>query len=169
MIVSDEGQAKVFLIYILFGIICIALADLFYVLRKKFAVTNVSVNMLDGIYYIMAFALILYAGVKFNFGAVRYYQIFALVTGMVIHKLLFSGILRKVLEILLTVLFGFMKKLVRITAKCVMFVLRGLFSFTGFFERKIIKVCHKAKKYVIKVNVKRKKKKKTVKKRLKMI
>ena len=169
MIVSDEGQARVFLIYILLGMLCIALADLFYVLRKKFALTNTGVNVLDAIYYIIAFCMILYAGVRFNFGAVRYYQLFALLFGMVIHKLLFSGIFRKLFEIALGILLVVAKWLIRITRKAVVLVFGCLFLVTGFFEGKTIGVCHRIKKYLIKVKVKRKKKKKTVKKRLKMI
>ncbi len=169
MIVSDEGQAKVFLIYILFGMLCIMLADFFYVIRKHSGGSKVKINVLDAVYYTIIFLLILYAGVRFNFGALRYYQLFALVLGMAVHKLLFSKISRKVFEFLLAIFIRLAIVLIKIVWKAVAFVLRCFFSVTEFLERKIMRVCHKAKRYADKVKVKRRKKKKTVKKRLKMI
>ncbi len=168
MIVSDEGQAKVFGIYILFGMLCILIADLFYVIKRRFGVTRAATG-LDILYYTLTFLLILYAGLRFNFGALRYYQIFALLIGMVVHKLLFSQIARRVLEFLLVFFLKVICIIVKGIWKAAAFVLAGFFSITGYIEEKTIRGCHRVKKYAEKVKVKRKKKNKTVKKRLKMI
>lgn len=169
MIVSDEGQAKVFLIYILFGMLCIMLSDLFFVLKKRFGVSGAKANILDGIYYILVFLIILYAGVHFNLGALRYYQIMALLLGMAIYKLFFSRMFVKVIEFAVNALLNIAGFVFKCIWKAVEFVLRGFFSFAEFFEGNIMRVCHKVRRYADKVKVKREKKKKTVKKRLKMI
>lgn len=169
MIVSDEGQAKVFLIYILFGMLCIILADCFCVLRGHFGTTKARVNLLDALYYLTAFVMILYAGVRFNFGALRYYQFFALGIGMVLQKLLFSHVTRIVFDFVLVFVLRIAGCLLRIMWKIIMTVLKGVFAVTDFCEQKILQMCRKVKKYRDKVKVKRQKKKKTVKKRLKMI
>lgn len=169
MIVSDEGQAKVFLIYILFGMLCIMLSNLFFVLKKRFGVSGVKINILDGIYYILVFLIIFYAGVRFNLGALRYYQIMALLLGMAIYKLFFSRMVVKVIELAVNALLKLTGFVFKCIWRAVEFVLRGFFSLAEFFERKIMRVCHKARRYTDKVKVKREKKKKTVKKRLKMI
>ena len=169
MIVSDGGQAKVFLLYILFGIGCMLLSDLFYVFRKYFGNTRLKINILDALYFALAFLLVLYAGVKFNLGALRYYQLFGLVGGMVIYKLLFSTMCRKYLDALFIAVLKCSAFLARCLWKAAAFVLGCLFSVTDFFEAKTLKWCHKAKKRAGKVKIKRQKQRKTVKKRLKMI
>ena len=169
MIVSDEGQAKVFLIYIALGMLCIILADCFFVLRRRFGKTKLRVNVLDGVYYVIAFGLILYAGVRFNFGALRYYQLFALGIGMLLQKLLFSKLTRIAFDAVLVLFLKLAACIIRVLWKITAFVLRGVFFVTDFFEQKTMRVCHKVKRYGDKVKVKRQKKKKTVKKRLRMI
>ncbi|MBR5535875.1 MAG: hypothetical protein IKU60_04420 [Clostridia bacterium] len=169
MIVSDEGQARVFLIYIIFGIICIMLSDLFRVVIKRFGATRVKINIFDTVYFFITFCLILYAGVKFNFGALRYYQLFGLVLGMAVQKLLLSEVCERVFDFLLSVflkVFGFVLKIIR---KAVMLVLRLIFTVTEYIEGKIMIICHKLAVRAKKVKIKKEKKKKTVKKRLKMI
>lgn len=169
MIVSDGGQAKVFLIYILFGIGCMLLSDLFYVFRKYLGTTKWQINILDALYFVAAFFLVLYAGVKFNLGALRYYQIFGLAGGMAIHKLLFSILCRKCLDTFFVAAVKCGAFLARLSWKAACFILGCLFAVTDFFEAKIIRWCHKAKKRTKKVKMKRQKQRKTVKKRLKMI
>lgn len=169
MIVSDEGQARVFLIYILFGIGCIMLSDLFGIFIKRFGSTRARVNMLDILYFAMAFCLILYAGVKFNFGALRYYQLFGLVIGMVMQKLLFSGICRKGFEVLVSVCISIGRLVIRNIWRIISLTLHLVFTMTDFIEDKIMFFCRKASARAKKVKMKKAKKKKTVKKRLEMI
>lgn len=169
MIVSDMGQAKVFLIYILFGMLCVMLFDLFRVLTKRCGTTKLKVNILDGLYFLIAFCIILYAGVRFNLGALRYYQVFGLLIGMAVHKMLFSGIDRKLFELGFTVGGKLIRFIVKVLWAPVSWVLRLGFSLTEFIEEKILYVCHKLNRRAKKMKIKNQKKKKTVKKRLKMI
>lgn len=169
MIVSDGGQAKVFLIYILFGIGCMLLSDLFYVFRKYLGNTKWQINVLDALYFVAAFFLVLYAGVKFNLGALRYYQLFGLAGGMAIHKLMFSILCRKCLDILFVAAVKCTAFFAKRLWKAAAFILGCLFSVTDFFEAKTLRWCHKAKKRAKKVKIKKQKQQKTVKKRLKMI
>lgn len=169
MIVSDEGQARVFVIYILFGMLCIALADCFWVLRGHFGTTRARVNILDGLYYIIAFVIILYAGVKYNFGALRYYQLFALGIGMMVQKLVLSHITRRIFDFVLVYTLRAAAWVLRLVWRIVMIFLKGAFAFTDFCEQKMLRYGHKVKKYHDKVKIKRQKNKKTVKKRLRMI
>lgn len=169
MIVSDEGQARVFLIFILFGMLCVMLADFFYVLRMRYGRTKAQVNLLDALFYSFAFLIILYAGVRFNFGALRYYQIFALGIGMIAHKLVFSNAERKAFDVIVAFVIKCVTIVLKITWKIIAFLLRGFFACVDCFEQKIMHACHKVMKYRGKVKKKRQKMKKTVKKRLRMI
>ncbi len=168
MTVSPVGQGRVFLINILFGMLCVILFDFFWVLRRRYGKSIVIINAMDGIYFVIAFALVLFAGVKFNFGALRYYQIIGLFMGMGIQSL-FSRLTRRILE----KLYGFLVRIIKIFGKLIikpnLFILRLVLSPLCFFENQAIRLSSKIHKKYNKVKLKRIKKKKTVKKRIKMI
>ena len=168
MIVSSVGQGKVFLLNILFGMLCVLIFDFFYVLRKKYGRNTIIINALDGIYFLLAFLLVLYAGVKFNFGALRYYQLTGLMIGGCIQYL-FSPVVRKQLVKVYDVLCKIGLFAMKITIKPAIFILRLLLTPACFIENKTIKMGEKLAKRYKKVKEKGIKAKKTVKKRIKMI
>lgn len=169
MIVSDTGQARVFLIYIIFGMMCVALYDLFYVLSKRYGKTKLLLNLFDVCYLASTFCLLLFAGVRFNLGALRYYQIFGLLAGICFHRGLFSKMEKKLFDLLLTLGGKITRFAVRLLWRPVSFLLRGVFSLIDFIEDRLIFMCHKLNNRAKKVKTKSCKKKKTVKKRVKLI
>ena len=168
MTVSSIGQGKVFLINILFGMLCVILFDLFYVIRKKYGKNIVIINALDGLYFISAFFILLFAGIKFNFGALRYYQIIGIIVGILFQSL-FSGTSRKVLEKIYNICVKISKIVKKVIVKPWLFILRLILSPLYFFEEKSIQIGDKIAKRQKKIKNRRRKKKKTVKKRIKMI
>lgn len=169
MIVSDAGQARVFLINIVFGIVCIMLFDLFGVIVKKCGKTTFVINAADIIYFSIAFLLIFYAGVKFNFGALRYYQIMGLLLGMVVWYTLFSRIERKVFSYLIEKAVILIKLCTKCIYAPIMFVLRVILTPLVYVETKFVKLLEKVKRKKEKIIKNRKKTKKSVKKRREMI
>ncbi len=169
MIVSDEGQAKVFFINILFGMLCILLFDIFRIPMKRWGKTKSAVILLDGLYILSVFSLILFSMVRYNLGALRYYQVFALGAGMLLYKAILSDFLQKVIEKSVKLGNKFLIALLKMLWKPVSLFLRCVFSVGAFVETKLVQLASKMKKKAKKVKLKKQKKKKTVKKRLKMI
>lgn len=168
MIVSSLGQGRVFLLNVLFGMLCVIIFDFFYVLRRRYGKNIIIINALDGMYFIIAFLIILFAGVKYNFGAVRYYQIIGLLIGILFQSL-FSGINRRFLWALYDIAAKIVKTLKKLLLKPLIFLLRIILSPLYFLEEKSISFARKVAKRRKKRKNIRKKNKKTVKKRIKMI
>lgn len=168
MTVSPVGQGKVFLVNILFGMLCVILFDLFWVLRKKWGKTIVIINILDGVYFLIAFLVILFAGVKFNFGALRYYQIIGLLTGAAIQSF-FSLFARKILEKAYDIALRIIRIVLKGIIKPCVFLLQLVLSPIVYIEDVIMRLSGKINRKYKKVKAKGAKKKKTVKKRIKMI
>ena len=169
MIVSDAGQAKVFLINVLCGMFCVGLFDLFAVTLKSKKRGILWLNAVDAIYYLVAFVLVFYVGIKYNFGAFRYYQLCGLLLGIFLHVFLFSKIERKIFDALFRIIKKTISILKKITLKPLLFILRVIMTPILFGEGKILDAAHKCKKR-IKMEDKRKEKvKKTIKKRIKML
>ena len=168
MIVSTIGQGRVFLLNILFGMLCMLIFDFFYVLRQRYGKNIIIINALDGLYFIVAFLLILFAGVKYNFGALRYYQIIGILVGILFQSL-FSGINRKILGAVYDVGAKVCKVIQKILVKPWIFLLRLILSPLCFLEEKYISFTKKLAKKRKKLKNVKKKNKKTVKKRIKMI
>ena len=169
MIVSDVGQARVFLINIAFGVICIMLFDMFGAIVKKYGKTAFVINAVDIIYFSIAFLIIFYAVVKFNFGALRYYQIMGLLLGMVVWYTLFSRIERKVFSYLIEKAIVLTKLCTKCICKPIMFVLRVILTPLVYIETKFVKLSEKLKRRKEKIIKNRRKTQKSVKKRRKMI
>ncbi|MBQ8002697.1 MAG: hypothetical protein IJ297_04565 [Clostridia bacterium] len=169
MIVSDAGQAKVFVINIVFGMLCIMLYDVLGVCVNRAERSKKFVVLTDCVYLVGAFVLMLFASVKYNLGAFRYYQVMALLSGMLLYKAIFSHIVKKVAAVLSGVSVYIFKLLFALIRKPVMLLLRALFTVTDAAENRIIFFCHKAKRRADKVKLKNKRKQKNVKKRLEMI
>ncbi len=169
MIVSDAGQARVFFINIAFGIVCVMLYDLFSVLRKKYIKSQLGINISDTAYFAMAFLIIFYAGVKYNFGALRYYQIMGLLFGMGVWYGFFSRSDEIVFEYLTEKIVLLAKVCAKIIYKPTMLVLRIIITPIAFAEEKTVAFFAKLNRKKAKVMKRRKKIKKTNKKRRKMI
>ncbi len=169
MMVSDSGQARVFLINIAFGIICVMLFDLFGAIVKKYGKTTFIINAVDIVYFSIAFLLILYAGVKFNFGALRYYQIMGLLLGAGVWYALFSRFERKVFAYLIEKGIILAKMCMKCICVPIIFVLRVILTPLVYIETKFVKLSEKLKRTKEKIIKNRKKTQKSMKKRSKMI
>ncbi len=169
MIVSDAGQARVFLINIAFGIICIMLFDLFGAIVKRYGKTAFIINAVDIVYFSIAFLLILYAGVKFNFGALRYYQIMGLILGMTVWYVLFSRVERKFFSYLMDKALIMAKLCLKCIYAPIMLVLRLILTPLMYIETKFVKLSEKLKRKQEKIKNNRRKTQKNVKKRRKML
>lgn len=169
MIVSDAGQARVFIINILVGMLCVVLFDFFGALVKRYGKSPLIINLMDIGLYITVFCLVLFAGVKFNFGALRYYQIIGIGLGCIIHKCLFSKVEKKLFEKLLVIFEKGIKLVKKLISVPLIFILRIVFTPVVFVENKLMNMSSKCKKKLAKANKKRKKTKKNIKKRMKML
>lgn len=169
MAVSVSGQVRVFLLSVLLGMLCVLLFDVFAVMRKRYGKNTVIINVIDGIYFLLAFLVVWYGGIKNNFGAIRYYQIIGILLGIGLHVLLFSKIERRVIAWLWQFFATVLRCAVRLLYKPCLFLLRVFASVTVFSEDKLIKLGKKCAKVREKHRLKKKKIKKTVKKRMKMM
>lgn len=169
MIVSDAGQARVFFINIAFGIACVILYDFFSVVTKKYVKSSLMINLVDVLYFAMAFLIIFFAGVKYNFGALRYYQIMGLLFGMGVWYGFFSRIDEIVFEYFTEKFLVLAKLCGKIIYKPTMFSLRVLVTPIAFAEEKTLAFFGKLKRKRAKVIKRREKIKKTNIKRRKMI
>ena len=169
MIVSDTGQARVFLINIIFGILCVVLFDVFYVLTKKYGNTKLKTNLFDICCFAVIFCVLFFAGVKYNFGALRYYQILGIGAGVVFWGLVVSSKERFVIEKLYEFLCKAVKVLVKIGIAPILLLIKIIFVPIDRFEKGTIKIGEKYAKKIEKYKKRRKKHNKTVKKRLKML
>lgn len=169
MKVSDEGQMRVFLLYIALGVICVAVYDMFRVIAKRYAKNALMENAVDICCFSAVFVLILAAGIKYNFGAFRYYQMLGLALGITAGVVLLSRIVRKAFDILLSAGEKTAAILTKIIKAPCMLILRGFFTVLLLFEDKVMKIFVKLKKVLAKLNKKREKRKKNLKKRIKML
>ncbi|MCD8049864.1 MAG: spore cortex biosynthesis protein YabQ, partial [Clostridia bacterium] len=90
MTVSDAGQARVFVINIILGMMCVILFDFFRALRRRRRGDYLYANILDVLFWILAFGAVFAAEIKFNFGAMRYYELMGLVIGAGVQIVLFA-------------------------------------------------------------------------------
>ncbi|MGM9550687.1 MAG: spore cortex biosynthesis protein YabQ [Clostridia bacterium] len=169
MKVSDLAQGRVFLISVLVGILCVVLFDIVWVIRKHYGKNVIVVNIFDAIYFLVVFLILFYTGVKYNFGALRYYQMIGILMGMLFQYFVFSSLERKILDKILTLLLKFIRIIFKIIYTPLMFILRIMSTIAELFETKIIKKASKINKTRKKLALKREKNKKTVKKRIQMI
>lgn len=169
MTVSDGGQAKIFLINILFGMACVLIFDLFRALRRHRAGSDVYANVLDALFFLTAFLLVLFASLKFNFGAMRYYQIFALAAGAFLQLALFSPFEVRLFEKMLAAGEKAIRFSLRLLLKPFVFALGLAAPLFLAFERAVMTFFSKISKKRIQVKRKRLQKKKILKKRRKMI
>lgn len=169
MIVSDYGQARVFVINVIFGIMCVVFFDFCSAMGKRYGKTTIVINIIDLLYYLCAFAAIFYAGVKYNFGAFRYYQLLGLLLGMVGWYVLFSRMERRLMLFLTDKIIIIFKTVAKALLKPVLFLVRLVFTPLVYAEEQEIKMSKKINKRLEKIAKKRKKSTENVKKRLKMM
>lgn len=169
MIVSDAGQGRVFLINIGFGVLCVILFDMFYIFVKRYGASRRRVLLFDGVYILITFCLVLFSAVKYNMGALRYYQFLGIIAGALLWWLCFSGIERRIMEKLFILFRGTAVLMLKVLKLPILLTLRIIFTPIVYFEGKILSLFNKMIKKAKKVKIKSKNKKKTVKKRLEMI
>lgn len=169
MKVSDSAQAGVFLINILFGMICILIYDIFRAMRHIWGKSTVSTNIFDIIYFAVSFCVVFTAGIKYNFGALRYYQIMGLIAGAAIQILLFSRYEVKLCEILIKGAVFLIKAVLKVILFLPLLLIRAAASLLGFLEEKTMDFCDKTAVRMAKRGRKKRKNKKIIKKRIKML
>lgn len=169
MTVSDVGQARVFLINVLFGMACVLVFDFFRALRRKHKENVVYANVLDAIYFIAAFFMVLFASLKFNFGAVRYYQILGLMIGAFLHILLFSRFEVRIFEYIITAAETGAKLILHIVLCPFIFIMKLIIPLLLAFERNSMKFFAKIAKKRGAIKKKKRQNKKILKKRIKMM
>lgn len=169
MTVSDAGQAKVFLLNILFGIICVVIFDFFRALRRRGGKNSLYENVIDAVSFGCIFFLLLFVGVKYNFGAMRYYQIMGLCIGAFLNILLLSRFEVRFFEHMLS----FFAATGRFGAKAALFPLLLIVKILAppllAFENAVLRFCAFLRRKSAQVGRKRLKNKKIIKKRMKML
>jgi len=168
MKVSDIAQARVFFINILLGMVCVLIYDVFRAVRRSSAKGELQSNLLDMMYFFMAFLLIFFVEVKFNFGALRYYQLMGLAIGAFFQIALFSRFEVRAFETAIRIF----KLTIRFILRTLLFIplkiFSLIFSLSHLAEDKIIAFFDSsARKSALKKR-KNQKNKKIIKKRIKM-
>lgn len=169
MTVSDAGQARVFLINVLCGMACVLIFDFFRALRRRHVGNAVYANVLDAVYFIAALFPVLFISLRFNFGAVRYYQIMGLLLGAFLHILLFSRFEVRIFE-RITAALAVGAKIILHAALCpIILILKLIIPPLLAFERAIMKIFAKISKKRESIKKKKRQNKKILKKRIKMM
>lgn len=169
MTVSDAGQAKVFLINVLFGMAFVLIFDFFRALRRRHRGSALYANLLDAVYFIAAFFPVLFLSLKFNFGAVRYYQLMGLFMGAFLHILIFSRFEVKIFERVIALSAAAAKTALRTALFPPVLIIRLTAAPLLAIERKIIEFFDKISDKRKVMRKKRRQNKKILKKRIKMM
>ncbi len=169
MMVSDPAQAKVFGINILFGMALVMIYDIFRAVRRTGGKSGLYVNLMDITYFVFAFFAIFFAGVKYNFGALRYYQIMGLLAGAFIQIALFSRFEVRLFEALIKAGKAAVKFLIKVVLFIPIRVIRLLIAVSDFLEEKTVSIFNWAARKRNERRKKKQKNKKIIKKRIKML
>ncbi len=169
MTVSDAGQARVFLINVLFGMACVLIFDFFRALRRRHKESAVYANVLDAIYFTAAFLLVLFASLRFNFGAVRYYQLLGLMIGAFLHILLFSRFEVRIFGHIIAAAQAGARLVLHIALCPFIFIMKLIIPPLLAFERNSMRFFGKIAKKRGAIKEKKRQNKKILKKRIKML
>lgn len=85
-----QGQAYVFLIYILTGILIGVFFDIFRIFRRSFRTPDFITCLQDILFWIFTGLFLLYVIFEFNNGELRWYIFLGVALGIVIYILMFS-------------------------------------------------------------------------------
>lgn len=125
-----NNQAKLFLVFIINGIIIGILFDFFRILRKSFKTNDITTYIEDFLFWILTGFSILFTLFKFNNGEIRLYMFFAIAIGILLYMLIFSSyiirinvsiiiFLKKILKKLLFYIYAPIKFILKIVKKII--------------------------------------------------
>ncbi len=111
---SVSKEAFVFVCSALSGAVIFFVYDLFRLLRKKSGAGLFLVHIQDGMFWLIAFAIMFFAVLFINNGILRMYEIFGAFLGALIYGFALSGWVRKVLEKAIDVFSGIFRFFLKI-------------------------------------------------------
>ena len=101
-------QAKIFLIFIIVGILISFIFDMFRIVRKVYKFTDIMIYIQDVLFWILAGLILLFSIFKFNSGSIRLYLFFSVFIGAILYTCSISSIITNigtgVLKVLNTIL-----------------------------------------------------------------
>ncbi len=101
-------QAKIFLIFIIVGILISFIFDMFRIVRKVYKFTDIMIYIQDILFWILAGLILLFSIFKFNSGSIRLYLFFSVFIGAILYTCSISSIITNigtgVLKVLNTIL-----------------------------------------------------------------
>ena len=162
MEVSSSHQIMVFFIYVISGFICGTFFDVQRLFRKMFKADVARTSIEDLIFAVFTVFMAIAPGMIFNNGEMRYYQIIGILCGGVIYAVVLSRVISRALYFL----FWLANKILIIPIVRIYGVLTFPFKKVLNKMRQLKNIEMKAKK---KLSRHLKRKRKTVKKRIKML
>jgi spore cortex biosynthesis protein YabQ len=169
MTVSDSAQAKIFLINILFGMICVFIFDFFRALRRRHRDNAIYANVTDALCFIAIFFIVIFAGIKYNFGAIRYYQLMGLFFGAFLHLLMFSRFEVRAIEVVINKTVKIFKFILKALTRPILFILRTVTAPFFLMEKNLMNGFAKLRRKAVKNKRKKAQNSKIMKKRIKMM
>lgn len=80
-----QEQIKIFLIFVIVGIIISLIFDIFRILRKVYKFSNAMIYLQDILFWLLTGIIILHSIFEFNSGSIRIYLFFSIFIGIVIY------------------------------------------------------------------------------------
>lgn len=162
MEVSSSHQVNVFFLYVLAGFSCGIFFDIQRVLRKMLAADVARTFIEDLLFALFTVFMAIAPGFIYNNGEMRYYQIVGILCGGIVYAVILSSVIKKILYFI----FCFMHKILVVPLiKTVCFLVLPLKKLKDKINN--IKTCMVRIKNRFLRHVRRKRK--TIKKRIKML
>ena len=162
MEVSSSHQMYVFALYLLMGMLCGAFFDVQRFLRRLHRAGRARTQLEDVLFAFVCVGAMLGLSYFFNNGEIRYYQIMGSVSGVLFYSAALSRAFMKILNVITVLIKNIIiKPVIKI---CCVLLIPILKVFRHFR-----KICTKVKKLFLRVGRKIKIRKKSIKKRIKML
>lgn len=107
-------QAKIFLIFIIIGILISFIFDIFRILRKVYKFNNLMIYIQDIIFWIIAGIITLFSIFKFNSGNIRLYLFFSMFIGVILYTCSLSNNIRIIGTIIIRLLNTIISKIIKL-------------------------------------------------------
>lgn len=162
MEVSSSHQITVFFLYVLSGFVCGTFFDVQRVLRRMLAADAARTFIEDFAFAVFTVFMTIAPGFVHNNGEMRYYQIIGLLCGGIVYAMVLSPVVRKILYFI----FGLVCKMIVIPT---MKICRAFFFPFKMLKGKIKEFKTFKTRAKNKLSRHLKRKRKTIKKRIKML
>ncbi|MCI8965509.1 MAG: hypothetical protein HFJ43_04075 [Clostridia bacterium] len=110
-------QARIFLIFIIIGILISFIFDIFRILRKVYKFTNLMIYIQDIVFWIIAGVITLFSIFKFNSGNIRLYLFFSMFIGVILYTCSLSNNIRAIGTIIMKLLNTIISKIIKLLYK----------------------------------------------------